>query len=156
MCSSTRCRPSVSIPTRRPSHLRHGSRSSSTTRGAPARRTSTRRPRRTSWCWRWHLIFRVEETPLQVLIEDDLETLMLAHWKESSTHQDADYDPDWPLALALERAGTLRAFGLFRDDELIGYSVYTISSHLLCKSTTFAFNTSIYVVPTRRGFAGGK
>lgn len=102
------------------------------------------------------MIFRVEETPLQVLIEDDLETLMLAHWKESSTHQDADYDPDWPLALALERAGTLRAFGLFRDDELIGYSVYTISSHLLCKSTTFAFNTSIYVVPTRRGFAGGK
>lgn len=100
----------------------------------------------------------VEERPLARLVEDDLETLMHAHWRECSIDQDTvPFDPDWNMAATMERCGILHAFGLFNDGELVGYAVYEVSGHLHFKSTTYAFNSGIYIKPEcRKGNAGAK
>lgn len=103
------------------------------------------------------LMLKVEEKPLLILIEDDLETLMHEHWREAgSDHEDVPFDPDWGSALHLERDGVLRTFGLFRDGELIGYAGFEVCPHLHFKTTRHAFNSGIYVKPEHRGLAGGK
>jgi len=101
---------------------------------------------------------RVEETAVSRLIEDDLETLMHAHWKECATdHEAIPFDPDWNAARVMEHAGILRFFGLFDDGELVGYSVYEVAPHLHFRSTLHAFCQGIYVKPERRkGNAGAK
>jgi predicted GNAT family acetyltransferase len=97
----------------------------------------------------------VEPKPLAHLVEQDLETLMHAHWKECSVDQEeVPFDPDWLTAYTMERCGILRAFGLYRHEHLVGYSVFEVSSHLHFKSTKYAYLSGTYVVPEHRGFAG--
>lgn len=100
----------------------------------------------------------VEQTPLAWLIEDGLETMMHEHWKECSIdHDEVPFNPDWELALTMERQGTLHAFGLFDDKVFAGYAVFEVAPHLLFKSTKYAWNTGIYVKPeNRKGVAGLK
>lgn len=98
----------------------------------------------------------VEEKPLAHLLECNLETLMYAHWRECSRDKEAvPFDPDWAMGATLERCGILHTFALFRDEHLIGYAGFEVSRHLHFKSTIYAFNSGIYVVPQYRGFAGG-
>lgn len=103
-------------------------------------------------------MLRVEEKRLAHLIEQDLETMMHAHWRECSIDRDAvPFDPDWLTAYTMERCGTLRCFGLYSDGELVGYAVFQVYSHLHFKSTRYASNSGIYVKPEcRRGNAGAK
>jgi predicted GNAT superfamily acetyltransferase len=100
----------------------------------------------------------VEKASLSRLREDDLETMMHAHWRECSTdHEEVPFDPDWLLGYAMERCGQLACFGLFSDGGLVGYSVFEVSPRLHFKSTRYAFNTGLYVKPEcRRGNAGLK
>lgn len=97
-------------------------------------------------------MLKVEETPIAVLVEDDLEGMMYEHWKE--VLGELPFDPDWETAKQMEKAGVLRTFGLYRDGELIGYSSYELSGHLYFRSTRHAFNSAIYIKPRHRGFAG--
>lgn len=97
----------------------------------------------------------VEKTSLARLVEDDLEAMMYAHWRECA--YEVPLDPDWPLAFTMERCGNLACFGLFSDRELIGYSVFEVSPRIHFKSTRYAFNTGFYIKPKcRRGNAGAK
>lgn len=100
----------------------------------------------------------VEETPLARLIEDDLESLMHAHWRECAIdHEVIPFDPDWSAGLASARDGVLRCFGLFEDGELVGYAIFEVCPHLHFKTTKHAFNSGIYVKPEhRKGSAGLK
>ena len=101
------------------------------------------------------MTFKVEEARLVHLVEDGLEPLMHAHWKECSIDQDeVPLDPDWVMASAMENCDILHCFGLYRKAKLVGYSVFEVSTHLHFKSTKFAYNSGIYVVPEHRGFAG--
>lgn len=100
-------------------------------------------------------MWEVRKTPLVHLVEDGLEALMHAHWKECSIHQDeVPLDPDWVMGSTMENCGILHCFGLYREGELIGYSIFEVSSHLHFKSTRYAYNSGIYVMPKHRGFAG--
>lgn len=103
-------------------------------------------------------MLKVEEKPLLLLIEDDLDTLMHAHWRECATAQsDVPLDPDWSYALGQEKAGAFSIFALTDDDALVGYAAFEIATPLLFKSTLHAFNIGIYVKPEcRRGNAGLK
>jgi hypothetical protein len=103
-------------------------------------------------------MLQVEETRLSTLIEDGLEALMHAHWKECSIDQaEVPLDVDWTLACTLERDGVLHAFGLYSGSELAGYAIFEVSTHLHFRQTRFAFNSSIYVAPEhRRGNAAAK
>jgi ribosomal protein S18 acetylase RimI-like enzyme len=103
-------------------------------------------------------MLQVEKTPLAHLVEDDLETMMHAHWRECSKDHDAvPFDPDWLVAYTMERCGTLHCFGLYSDGGLVGYAIFQVSAHLHFKSTRYAFNSGLYVKPEcRRGNAGSK
>jgi hypothetical protein len=103
-------------------------------------------------------MLRVGETRLAVLIEDGLEALMHAHWRECSIDQEeVPFDPDWLMGYTMERCGLLHAFGLYSDAELIGYSVFEVSTHLHFKQTKFAFNSGLFIAPEhRRGNAAVK
>ena len=103
-------------------------------------------------------MLRVEEKPLLILIEDDLESLMHAHWEECSIdRQEVPFSPDWQTALRLERDGVLHAFGLFHDGELVGYAVFEVFQHLHFKTTKHAACSGIYIRPEcRKGAAGLK
>lgn len=100
----------------------------------------------------------VEKVPLQRLCEDDLESLMHAHWRECSIdHDEVPLDPNWELAATMERCGGLHAFGLFEDRTLVGYAVFEVERHLFHKSTKYAWCQGIYVQPeSRKGNAGLK
>lgn len=103
-------------------------------------------------------MLKVAHTGLARLVEDDLETMMHAHWRECSlNHEEVPFDPDWLVAYTMERCGTLRCFGLFSDGELVGYAVFQVYGHLHFKSTRYASNSGIYIKPEcRRGNAGAK
>lgn len=101
-------------------------------------------------------MYHVEETRLARLVEQDLETMMHAHWLECSIDRnEVPLSPDWAMAYTMERCGLLKAFGLFADHELAGYAVFEVSNHLHFKSTKFAFSSGFYVMPKhRKGNAG--
>lgn len=96
-------------------------------------------------------MLKVEEKPLILLIEDDLETMMHAHWQECSIDKEqVPFNPDWDTALLSERSGVLHAFALFQDGELAGYAVFEVCPHLHFKTTTHAYNMGFYVKPEHR------
>lgn len=97
-------------------------------------------------------MLKVEETPLAVLVEDGLEGMMYEHWKE--TMPELEFDPDWATALEMEKTGSFKAYGLYRDGRLSGYAAFDVAPHLFFKGTKQAFNAAIYVDPKERGFAG--
>jgi GNAT superfamily N-acetyltransferase len=103
-------------------------------------------------------MLKVESSSLDRMIEDGLETLMYAHWIECSIDREAvPFDPDWNLGRTMERCGVLKCFALRDDGELVGYSIFEVSSHLNFKTTTYAWNNGIYVRPeSRKGNAGIK
>ena len=97
----------------------------------------------------------VEPRRLARLVEEDLETLMHAHWRECSIDQaEVPFDPDWAMAYTMERCNILHCFGLYRHEHLVGYSVFEVSTHLHFKTTKFAYNSGAYITPEHRGFGG--
>lgn len=93
----------------------------------------------------------VEKTSLAHLVEDDIESLMHAHWLECSIDRDeVPFAPDWLMAYTMERVGILVCFGFYSGGELAGYSVFEVSNHLHFKSTRFAFNSGLYIKPEHR------
>ena len=86
-------------------------------------------------------MLRVEEKPLMLLIEDDLDTMMHEHWQECAPDKDnVPLDPDWSLGLKMEKDGS-----------------FEIATPILSKLALHAYNVGIYVKPEhRRGNTGAK
>jgi hypothetical protein len=79
--------------------------------------------------------------------------LMRKHYAEVAHYQDIEFEPDWDKYLALEAAGSFRAFTARDfDGSLIGYACFFVHSNLHYKSSLQAVQDVIYIDPTVRGF----
>lgn len=83
--------------------------------------------------------------------------LVRAHWLET----ESELAPGGPkplvgIYLALEKAGSIIAFGAFEDGTMVGYSVAILGPHLHY-GMTYAHHDLLYVSPEhRRGMLGLK
>jgi GNAT superfamily N-acetyltransferase len=88
---------------------------------------------------------------------DGIEDMLHAHWRETSLDHDAvPLAPDWRRMEQLEEMGLLRVASLRRGGELIGYSLFSICTHLQFALTLHATNMAVYVKPRHRGLAGAR
>lgn len=93
--------------------------------------------------------------PLQQLLDDGVEDLMLAHWEEVAVDKDIiPFAPDWPRCFQLERAGVLWSAALRRDGQLIGYNAFHVLPHIHYRHSIHAVNDVVYLDPDERGMAG--
>jgi hypothetical protein len=93
--------------------------------------------------------------PVQRLLDDGLEELLLRHWNEVALDKDAiPLDPDWQRIWQLESQGVFWAAALRKDGRLIGYNAFCVHPHIHYRSTLHAVNDVIFVDPAERGLAG--
>lgn len=90
-------------------------------------------------------------------LHDEILPLIQAHWHEIGAYgEDVPLDPDWQNYAVLEVSGLLHVATARVDGKLVGYCVTLVAPHLHYKSTVFAINDLIYVLPEYRGRAGLK
>lgn len=96
------------------------------------------------------------ETWSEDLIEE-LKPLVRRHYEEVALHKTIPLDPDWSRYTLLAKADALLVVGARDQGQLVGYSVFYISSMMHYKSTNSASSDVIYLAPEHRtGFAGIK
>lgn len=87
-----------------------------------------------------------------------LDDLLALNWEEVEHHKDVSpFDPNWPAYRDLERRGQLQIAIMTLAGKLIGYNVFFVTPPLHHKSTVWAVNDMVYLLPEhRRGAAGIK
>lgn len=98
----------------------------------------------------------VEFYPMTVReFRDKASAIMETHWREISAYDDIELAPNWALYEALERAGTLRAYGARCDGLLVGYAIFFVAAHPHYAGSLQATEDILYVHPEyRRGRVG--
>lgn len=92
----------------------------------------------------------VTETRLATIAEVEArEDLTTANWDSVMPYKDLlPLDPDWERYEALEKMGWLLVLGAFTEDnEMVGYSVGTVSRHMHCREVLYYHNESLFVLP---------
>lgn len=93
--------------------------------------------------------------PLAKAIEDGLEPLLLAHWKEVAHDKDLiALKVDWARYLRMESAGEYVFLAARRGLTLVGYSAFYVARSLHYMDHIFAMNDVIYLSPEERGVEG--
>lgn len=91
-------------------------------------------------------------TPLDKLLADGFEDLLVSHWQEVALDQETiPLAPDWQRYFALEKAGAFKAMAMYRSSFLVGYSCFFIHPHNHYRHTLHAINDIIYVDHGSRG-----
>jgi hypothetical protein len=81
----------------------------------------------------------------------DIESLIHAHWDEVALHKDQiKLDPDWEKYYALEDAGCLAVFCAYRDNVIVGYCIFILTTGLHYKNSMMALNDVVYIIPELR------
>lgn len=78
--------------------------------------------------------------------------LLKAHYDEVAKNKDVMVlDPDWDRYIALDDAGVLVVLGVFSEDEqLLGYSVGLVTSHLHYRGLTYYQNDVLFLAASAR------
>ena len=85
-----------------------------------------------------------------------IKPMFFAHWKEIACNQDTVIlEPDFDKYKNIEENGMLRIFSARDGGELVGYFISFVSPHLHYKSTIYAMNDIMYVIPSYRGSTVG-
>lgn len=93
--------------------------------------------------------------PLTKLLDEGLEDLLFAHWKEVALDQERiPLAPDWSRALTLEHQKILYTAALRDNGRIVGYNSFLVSPHIHYRHTLHAVNDVVYVAPYARGLAG--
>lgn len=85
----------------------------------------------------------------------ELVPLLSKHYNEIAIHCGEPLEPDWDLYRKLDEGGFLRVFTArdsFRDNELVGYSVFIVRPHQHSRQSLQAFSDLLYILPESRGF----
>ena len=99
----------------------------------------------------------LEWEPLRALLDEGVEEMLAAHWKEVAVDQELiPLAPDWDRAFKLQQMGILRTAALRRDGRLIGYNAFHVLPHIHYRYTVHAVNDVVFVDPSERGQAGLK
>lgn len=79
-------------------------------------------------------------------IRNELEPLIIEHWKEIAIHQDKiKLNPDWEKYELISDLGILRCFTARENGRLIGYFIVFAQPHLHYVDHVFASNDVIYI-----------
>ena len=92
------------------------------------------------------------------LWREDIERLILQHYEELTLDKDVvKLAPDWRRYYSMIENGSMVAFGITKDKQLVGYSVFFLSQHLHYENNTFANNDVLFLAPEQRvGMTGIK
>lgn len=78
--------------------------------------------------------------------------LQRAHWDEVARNKGVMVlDPDWPRYEAMEDADNLLVFGAFVGEELVGYAINIVATHLHYRGLLMVHNDAIFVAQSHRG-----
>ncbi len=94
--------------------------------------------------------------PLDKVRADGVEDILLRHWEEVALNKDqVPLAIDWTQYYALERAGILKSVVMRQGGRLIGYDAFFVQPTLHYRTSLWALNDILYLVPEhRRGRAG--
>ncbi len=94
----------------------------------------------------------IEFEPLSIdVFEREGADLRQVHYEELVLNQeDVKLDMDWDLYKQLEAAGKLLSIGVWEDEILIGYALFTVSMHHLFKGLKYACNVGFVIHPDKR------
>lgn len=84
--------------------------------------------------------------------------LISAHWRELCKDRDRrKLAPDWDRYYDLERAGLIHSIGAWDGEDLVGYSVNILSTHLHYRDLLLLTNDLLYVADSaRKASVGGR
>jgi GNAT superfamily N-acetyltransferase len=90
---------------------------------------------------------------------DEIQPLLVEHWREIAHFDDIPLDPRREVYFALEAAGKLRVFTL-RDAErrgtpMVGYAVFVVSEDIHYGSTLTAKQDVLFLLPSYRNVGNG-
>ena len=85
---------------------------------------------------------------------EQLEELSKLHYKESCPYPDIPLNVDWKRFIRLEEIRVLKFFTFRKDDLLIGYSIFTVSSSMEYSNSIQASLSNIFLHPDHRGRGG--
>lgn len=81
----------------------------------------------------------------------DIKPLLELHWQEIASFKDrVPFDPDYERYQAIEEAGALLIIAARRHGLLVGYSIFFLGPHPHYKSTIFAANDIVFLLPGER------
>lgn len=82
---------------------------------------------------------------------DEAQPLALEHWQEVANYRDRrQLEVDYHTYKDLESHNRLYCITARDDGKLVGYSVWTLNTHINYKSWTFAASAAIFVLPFYR------
>lgn len=89
---------------------------------------------------------------------DTCEPLLKMHWAEvERQRQVLRLMPNMPAYRALQDMGALLSLGAYQGEQMVGYSVTIVTTHLHDANLIYASNDVLYVHPDHRdGMAGGR
>lgn len=93
--------------------------------------------------------------PLATLRAQGLDAMLAAHFEEVAHDKDvAPLAPDWERYAEMENAGGFIAYGMYRSEDLIGYTAWFANRSLHNAGQIFALNDVVYLKPAYRGVEG--
>lgn len=83
---------------------------------------------------------------------DEISAMLSEHWQEVARNKEIMVlSPDWEKYKALENAGALLSLFAYENDQVIGYSVNIIQSHLHYSDLIYVSNDVLFVRQDMRG-----
>ena len=96
-------------------------------------------------------MYQIREAPISELLALG-PTLFEEHSQELTQNKRLMVlEPDAERYLAMDAMGLLLVLLAYEGDDLVGYSVNVVTTHLHYKALTFASNDLLYVAPAHRG-----
>lgn len=82
--------------------------------------------------------------------QDEIQPLLVAHWREIAAYQDIPLDPDWVMYRQIEATGALRIYTVRDESMLVGYAVFFVRSNPHYKGSVQATQDILYLDPPFR------
>lgn len=89
-------------------------------------------------------------------VRDDIEDLLVMHWREIAHWHDIPLAPDWPVYERMAEAGLMRIYTVRTGtSRLVGYAVFFVKHNPHYSTSLQATQDVLFLMPAHRGAAVG-